>query len=495
MHVLVWCLAAWSPPRRLQCSARRWGVLLGLPLVLLTSSAMAAPVTLAWDASVSMVDGYWLYYGLASGTYTARVDVGTATTYTLTGLTSGQTYYFVVTAYDRTDGRESGPSNEASTTLPPSGGPTLSVTPTSVAAGGMVTATWAGIPSPSTTDWIGLYTPGASDTAYLAWRYITGTVSGDVPFTIPGPVTSGTYELRLFSNNGFTRLATSNSFTVTGGVTPTVTATTPASGATSVNVGTTVTATFSKAMDTATIGTSTFELRGASNTLVPATVAYNASTNTATLTPSSALANGATYTATVKGGATDPRVKDLAGNALAANVTWSFTTTTAAGPTCPCSLWSNTTTPTVTSDPDTAATEVGVKFQAAVNGTITGIRFYKGAGNTGTHTGKLWTSTGTLLASVTFSNETATGWQQVNFSTPIAIMANTTYVVSYRAPRGHYAADEQYFSAAYTNAPLRALANGEQGGNGVYKYGASGFPTQTFNASNYWVDVVFRTSP
>jgi hypothetical protein len=84
----------------------------------------------------------------------------------------------------------------------------------------------------------------------------------------------------------------------------------------------------------------------------------------------------------------------------------------------------------------------------------------------------------------------------VNFSTPIAITANTTYVVSYRAPRGHYAADEQYFTAAYTNAPLRALADGEQGGNSVYRYGASGFPTQTYNAANYWVDVVFTpTNP
>ena len=269
--------------------------------------------------------------------------------------------------------------------------------------------------------------------------------------------------------SGYSNVATATT-PVSDTTPPTVTATTPAHGATSVNVGTTVTATFSEAMDAATISTTTFELRGAGNTLVPATVAYNAATNTATLTPSSALANGATYTATVKGGATDPRVKDLAGNALAANVTWSFTT--AAGPTCPCSLWSSTTIPTVTADPDTAAVEVGVKFQATVNGTITGVRFYKGAGNTGTHTGKLWTSTGTLLASATFSNETATGWQQVNFSTPIAITANTTYVVWYRAPRGRYAADEQYFSAAYTNAPLRALANGEQGGNGVYKYGA-----------------------
>ena len=94
------------------------------------------------------------------------------------------------------------------------GGVTLSVSPTSVPAGGTVTATWAGIPSPTPTDWLGLYMPGANDTAYLAWRYTTGAASGAVPFTIPGTIAPGTYELRLFSNNGFTRLASSNSFTV-----------------------------------------------------------------------------------------------------------------------------------------------------------------------------------------------------------------------------------------------------------------------------------------
>ena len=93
------------------------------------------------------------------------------------------------------------------------GGVTLSMSPTSVAAGGTGTATWAGIPSPTALDWLGLYTPGG-DTAYLAWRYTTGTASGNVPFTIPGTITPGTYELRLWSNNGFTRLAISNSFTV-----------------------------------------------------------------------------------------------------------------------------------------------------------------------------------------------------------------------------------------------------------------------------------------
>ena len=43
---------------------------------------------------------------------------------------------------------------------------------------------------------------------------------------------------------------------------------------------------------------------------------------------------------------------------------------------------------------------------------------------------------GTLLASATFSNETASGWQQVNFSSPVSITAGTTYIASYEAPVG-----------------------------------------------------------
>src|SRR2546430_3971579 len=90
-----------------------WAV--ALALLLLTSYTAAAQITLAWDASTSMVDGYWLYYGTQSGTYTARSDMGTATTFTVSGLTSGETYYFAVTAYDRTDNIESAFSNAVST--------------------------------------------------------------------------------------------------------------------------------------------------------------------------------------------------------------------------------------------------------------------------------------------------------------------------------------------------------------------------------------------
>jgi hypothetical protein len=105
---------------------------------------------------------------------------------------------------------------------------------------------------------------------------------------------------------------------------PTVTAKTPANGAIGVNVGASPTATFSEAMTASSISTSTFLLKDASGTSVPTKVTYNASTYVATVTPQSALKYGASYVLTVKGGTSG--VKDLAGNPLAADVSWSFTT-------------------------------------------------------------------------------------------------------------------------------------------------------------------------
>ncbi len=277
---------------------------------------------------------------------------------------------------------------------------------------------------------------------------------------------------------------------------PTVTAQSPAIGATGVATNTVVTATFSEAIDATTLSTTTFELRNASNALVPATVNYNASTRTATLTPSDSLANEATYTATIRGGTADPRVKDLAGNALAANVTWSFTTTgaTPVGCTGGSTIWAATTTPAVAAASDTGAVELGVKFRANVDGYICGVRFYKGSGNSSSHVGKLWSSSGTLLASATFTNETASGWQQVDFATPVAVTANTVYVASYYAPVGRYAINSNYFASGVTSGSLYAFSSTESGGNGVFLYGSGGFPTNSWNSSNYWVDVIFTTS-
>jgi hypothetical protein len=165
-------------------------------------------------------------------------------------------------------------------------------------------------------------------------------------------------------------------------------------------------------------------------------------------------------------------------------------------PTCPCTIWSSTAVPTVIDAGPGAAVELGVKFTSDFNGTITGLRFYKSGNNTGTHIGSLWSSTGTLLASATFTNETASGWQQVNFSSPVAITANTAYVASYHTDVSHFSLDLNAFAAAgVDNPPLHALATGVNGGDGVYLYSTtSSFPSNTYSGSNYWVDVVFSTT-
>ena len=93
--------------------------------------------------------------------------------------------------------------------------------------------------------------------------------------------------------------------------------------------------------------------------------------------------------------------------------------------------------------------EVGVKFTSSVAGSITGIEFYRAAGDNGPDIAQLWSSTGTLLASGTFSNTSASGWQTVTFSSPVAITAGTTYVASYHST-GAYAATTNYFATAHT---------------------------------------------
>jgi hypothetical protein len=157
------------------------------------------------------------------------------------------------------------------------------------------------------------------------------------------------------------------------------------------------------------------------------------------------------------------------------------------------SIWSSSTLPTTVDSGDPNAVELGVKFLSDAPGYITGVRFYKATANTGTHIGNLWTTTGTLLATATFSAETASGWQEVSFPEPVLIAANTVYVVSYHTDVGRYSFSSDYFAVqGVANAPLHFPADATVAGNGVYAYGAdSRFPTNTYRASNYWVDAVY----
>ncbi len=207
-------------------------------------------------------------------------------------------------------------------------------------------------------------------------------------------------------------------------------------------------------------------------------VAYDDTTHTATFTPSGPLSTGTSYTVSVSATATN-------GLAMTQAYQWSFTTGVPA--TCPCTLLGNA-VPANASSGDSSDLELGVRFRSDEGGYVTGVRFYKGSGNTGVHTGTLWSATGTALATGTFTNETASGWQTLTFDAPVAVSAATDYVVSYHAPSGNWSYTSHFYDNGWDAPPLHAAAP-----NGVYRVGA-GFPTSTANNTNYYVDVVFATT-
>ena len=154
--------------------------------------------------------------------------------------------------------------------------------------------------------------------------------------------------------------------------------------------------------------------------------------------------------------------------------------TTATVPAGPETLFGDV-TPGNAADVDTAKVELGVRFKPAVDGVVTGVRFYKGPGNTGVHTGSLWSGT-VRVATVTFAGETESGWQTAKFATPVIVKAGTEYVASYLAPVGRYAGDSGY-AWPKVSGNLTGLGS-------LYKYGG-GRPTETFGGSNYYVDALF----
>jgi hypothetical protein len=211
------------------------------------------------------------------------------------------------------------------------------------------------------------------------------------------------------------------------------------------------------------------------------TVTYDANTQTVTFVPTTNYTGAASFGYTI---------------ANAAGLTASATVTLTVSPTATTwSLFSASDAPANATWADPNPVQLGVKFQTSVAGTITGIRFYKGSQNVGTHVANLWSATGTLLATATFTNETASGWQLVNLPSPVTLTPGTTYIASYYT-NGNYSADPNYFTTALTNGPLTAPDSNSSGGNGVYAYGSSsGFPAYAYGSTNYWVDVVFNEFP
>ena len=158
-------------------------------------------------------------------------------------------------------------------------------------------------------------------------------------------------------------------------------------------------------------------------------------------------------------------------------------------------MWDDSVVPVHPADADPTAVELGVKFQSDVSGVVSGVRFYKGDGNIGTHTGSLWTVDGTLLATATFTNESSDRLAGSSFPSPVAITAGTRYVASYsRADRALRGRRQLLRGIRVRQCAVDALARRCVPRTASTTTPNQRFPSDSFLATNYWVDVEFRTT-
>ena len=260
----------------------------------------------------------------------------------------------------------------------------------------------------------------------------------------------------------------------------TVSATSPLGGATSVQTTTAITTTFARAVEPSSIS---YAVLDGANNPVAGTVDYDAASKKATFAPNQALAPFTQYTVTVT-------ATTATGAGMAAPAQWSFTTAKppAVPGVCPCTLFDDADAPSSGPSSENDSVRLGIAFKADSPGSISGVRFYKAAQNTGTHTIALWKSDGTQLATATVANESTSGWQEASFSAPVSVSADTTYIASYTAPNGRYSYTAGGLASPVSRSPLRSVSTG-----GRYTYG-TGAPLSTSN-SNYFVDPVFEPAP
>lgn len=142
---------------------------------------------------------------------------------------------------------------------------------------------------------------------------------------------------------------------------------------------------------------------------------------------------------------------------------------------------------------DSIAYELGVKFSATVDGSVTALRYWRGAhedDDTDVRTLRLWTVGGVQLASaVCTSLPGANGWQEVAI-TPVALTVGTLYIASY-GTLDNYVASADYFITGHDGPGGILTSPSSASSNGVYGNGIGTFPTNSFNSMNYWVEPRF----
>jgi hypothetical protein len=188
-------------------------------------------VYVRWTAGTSRSTAVPFYVKHACGTNTRvfNEQSGGATwlvhgTYTFN---SGTTGYVETTSENGQASADAVRFVPSTASLSCSGGSTsgtstsLGASPASVAPGGSATVAWSGVASATARDWIGLFAPGSANTSFIDWVYVScskspsaGRASGSCSFPIAASVAAGTYEFRLFADNGYTLLAKSGTISV-----------------------------------------------------------------------------------------------------------------------------------------------------------------------------------------------------------------------------------------------------------------------------------------
>jgi Bacterial Ig-like domain len=305
------------------------------PINVTATLASATSVRVDWTKSPQS-DGVVSYNILRNGT---KVGESTTFSYTDLNLSEKTTYKYTVSA-NCTSGLLSDPSPESTAATVT----TADVTPpriilispvdgaTNIATAATVTATFNEAMDPTTinttTFSLKVTGTGANIPGTVTYTAATHVAEFKPTTSLPGAtsitatVTNGAKDT---SGNALFLSAASPgiwSFTTHDDTPPTVISTSPAPGATNVTATAPITVTFSEAMDATTISASTITLRVTGSAApVAGSVAYNAGTHVATFTPTSTLASPENFTATVSGS-----VKDLAGNPMGADFSFSFTT-------------------------------------------------------------------------------------------------------------------------------------------------------------------------
>jgi hypothetical protein len=289
----------------------------------------------------------------------------------------------------------------------------ISTNPANLATGvpltQIVTATFNTAMNPTTINTVTFTVAAPGGAALMGAVTFSGTTATFTPAAnlLPSTVYTGTITTGATDSVGIP-LAAAFVWTFTTGTIPRVTSTIPANGATGVPLNQKISATFSEAMNSATITTATFTLAGPGATAVAGAVTYVAGSDTAIFAPTANLTASTLYTATITTGAMNPQ-----GNALPANFVWTFTTGTT----------TQTSAPTIIStNPANGATAVPLNQKVLAT--------FSTAMNAATISGTTFTLTGPGAASVAGTVTYAAGSNSAQFVPTANLAASTTYTAT-----------------------------------------------------------------